>query len=263
MSDQAVTIPDDRAFASFKSECLCEEGWTIKYNKDGMTVWIQRLEEGKSVHKFKCRMVCKEVCAETMYDVLHDIDYRKEWDKNVIETFDIAKLTVNADVGYYSWTCPGLLKNRDVVTLRSWLPIGKDYIIMNYSIKHPKYPPKKDMVRAVSLQTGYLIQYQGPQSCTLTYLAQIDPRGSLPKWVVNKSTHFLAPRAMKKINKACLKYLKWKQKHNPSFKPWLCPEQNSLPTIPLSELSIQHAESLENIDESSLADNTQERDDSD
>lgn len=47
-------------------------------------------------------MVCKDVSAETMYDVLHDIEYRKKWDTNVIETFDIGKLTVNADVGYYS-----------------------------------------------------------------------------------------------------------------------------------------------------------------
>ncbi|KAI5628935.1 PCTP-like protein [Silurus asotus] len=85
----------------------------------------------------QCRMVCKDVPAETMYDVLHDIEYRRKWDSNVIETFDIGKLTVNADIGYYSWKCPKPLKNRDVITLRSWLPMGNDYIIMNYSVKHP------------------------------------------------------------------------------------------------------------------------------
>lgn len=141
-----------------------------------------------SVSLFQCRMVCKDVSAEIMYDVLHDIEYRRKWDTNVIETFDIGKLTVNADVGYYSCTlhthvnmylsliwfgamkgsrnahkvhidlqcfvhqicckfltnlcglltgkCPKPLRNRDVITLRSWLPIGKDYIIMNYSVKH-------------------------------------------------------------------------------------------------------------------------------
>lgn len=42
-----------------------------------------------------------------------------------------------------------------------------------------KYPPKKDKVRAVSIQTGYMIQDQGPTNhCTLTYLAQVDPRGN-------------------------------------------------------------------------------------
>nr|XP_013802071.1 PREDICTED: PCTP-like protein [Apteryx mantelli mantelli] len=85
-------------------------------------------------------MECKDVPAETLYDVLHDIEYRKKWDTNVIETFDIGKLTVNSDVGYYAWKCPKPLKNRDVITLRSWLPMGTDYIIMNYSVKHPVSP---------------------------------------------------------------------------------------------------------------------------
>uniref|UniRef100_A0A3B3QKJ2 START domain-containing protein 10 n=1 Tax=Paramormyrops kingsleyae TaxID=1676925 RepID=A0A3B3QKJ2_9TELE len=237
MSGEAVLIPDDRAFSNFKNECNSADGWTLTYNKSGISVWIQILEEEKSLHKIKCQMVCKDVPTETMYDVLHDTEYRRKWDSNVIETFDIGKLTVNADVGYYSWKCPKPLKNRDVITLRSWLPMGRDYIIMNYSVKHAKYPPKKDMVRAVSIQTGYLIQSNGPNTCTLTYLAQ----------------------AMKKINKACLKYPEWKQRHSPGYKPWLYPEQNQLASIPMSELSVQHAESLENIDESSLSEAKDER----
>ncbi|PKK17278.1 StAR-related lipid transfer (START) domain containing 10 [Columba livia] len=165
-------------------------------------------------------MECKDVPAATLYDVLHDIEYRKKWDSNVIETFDIGRLTVNSDVGYYAWRCPKPLKNRDVITLRSWLPMGTDYIIMNYSVKHPKYPPRKDMVRAVSIQTGYLIEGTGANSCTITYLAQVSP-GSLPKWVVNKSS----------------------------------------PPLPLAVLSLQHADSLENIDESALAEGKDERGD--
>uniref|UniRef100_A0A8C5CT84 START domain-containing protein 10 n=1 Tax=Gadus morhua TaxID=8049 RepID=A0A8C5CT84_GADMO len=262
-SPGSVAIPDDQAFASFKAECLCEEGWNVTYNKSGTTVWIQSLDEERSLHKIKCRMVCNDVSAETMYDVLHDTEYRRKWDSSVIETFDIGRLTVNTDVGYYSWKCPKPLRNRDVVTLRSWLPIGKDYIIMNYSVKHSKYPPKKDMVRAISVQTGYMIQHQGPNHCVLTYLAQVDPRGSLPKWVVNKSSLFLAPKAMKKINKACLKYSEWKQRHNKAYKPWLFPEQTTLPIIPLCELSVQRADSLENIDESCLAETGERERDSD
>ncbi|CAB1348219.1 unnamed protein product [Coregonus sp. 'balchen'] len=214
MSGESVLIPDDRAFSNFKEECGSEEGWSLTYNKTGMTVWTQTIagDEEKSIHKIKCRMACKDVSSETMYDVLHDIEYRRKWDANVIETFDIGKLTVNADVGYYSWKCPKPLRNRDVITLRSWLPMGS----------------------------------------------------SLPKWVVNKSSQFLAPKAMKKISKACLKYGEWKQRHNPGFKPWLYPEQTTLPTISVSELSIQHADSLENIDESTLSEmQTREERDSD
>lgn len=74
--------------------------------------WVSRLGRGTLCGPDtpcvcpQCRMECRDVPAETLYDVLHDIEYRKKWDSNVIETFDIARLTVNADVGYYSCEQP-------------------------------------------------------------------------------------------------------------------------------------------------------------
>ena len=47
-------------------------------------------------------MTIKDVSAATMYDVLHDSQYRKKWDPTMLESFDIARLSANADVGYYS-----------------------------------------------------------------------------------------------------------------------------------------------------------------
>uniref|UniRef100_A0A8B9JWW8 START domain-containing protein 10 n=1 Tax=Astyanax mexicanus TaxID=7994 RepID=A0A8B9JWW8_ASTMX len=241
--DMPVQIPDDTDFASFKDQCENHDGWLARYNKGGVTVWC-REEETKTVQKLKMRIVCKDVRAETLYDVLHDTSYRKKWDTNMIDTFDIGRLTVNADVGYYSWKCPSPLKNRDFVTMRSWLPLGNDYLIINYSVKHPQYPPKKDYVRAVSLLTGYLIQSNGPNCCTLYYLTQVDPRGEL---------FYLLFPAMRKIYKACLKYPEWKRKHEPNLKPWMYPEQNTLPCINVADLTVQRADSLENIDESGLS----------
>uniref|UniRef100_H3B031 START domain-containing protein 10 n=1 Tax=Latimeria chalumnae TaxID=7897 RepID=H3B031_LATCH len=250
---ETVHIPDDADFGSFRDQCESQEGWVSQYNKGGITVWSREPEESHTVQKLKMRITCKDVMAETLYDVLHDTHYRKKWDSNMIETYDIGRLTVNADVGYYSWRCPSPLKNRDFVTLRSWLPLGNDYMIINYSVKHPKYQRSRDVGGGMYLQTGYLIKSNGAGSCILYYLTQVDPKGSLPKWVVNKVSQFVAPKAMKKIYKACLKYPDWKRKHSPNLKPWVYPEQNSLPCLSLSELSLQHADSLENIDESGLS----------
>lgn len=52
-----------------------------------------------------------------------------------------------------------------------------------------KYPPKKDRVRAVSIQTGYMIQSQGPNFCSLTYMAQVDPRGNYNTQHTNTHLH--------------------------------------------------------------------------
>lgn len=66
-------------------------------------------------------------------------------------------------------------------------------------------------------------------------------------------------QTMKRIARACMKYGEWKQRHNPGYKPWLYPEQSRLGSVALSELSLQHAESLENIDESLLNETKDER----
>lgn len=36
---------------------------------------------------------------------------------------------------------------------------------------------------------------------------------------------------MKKLQKACEKYEKWKSKHRPSFKPWIHPDQMTVPRL--------------------------------
>ncbi|KAL2077222.1 hypothetical protein ACEWY4_026726 [Coilia grayii] len=256
----ADILPGDKVFSDFRRQCLSVDNWHSKYDKNGMEVWVEipsissQGSKSPKVHKIRCRMTIKDVSAETMYDVLHDSEYRKKWDPTMLESFDIARLSSNADVGYYSWLCPKPLKNRDVVTLRSWQVNDVEYMIVNYSVKHPAYPPRKDLVRAVSVLTGYLIVSTGPNSCLFTYLSQADPKGSLPKWVVNKASQGLAPKVLKCVHKAGQGYPQWKAQNAPSHKPWLYPEQSVLPMMDASELSIQRADSLENVDESSTKD---------
>ncbi|KAJ8015688.1 hypothetical protein DPEC_G00028710 [Dallia pectoralis] len=248
-------IPDEAVFTDFRRQALSSDNWCSKYEKNGMEVWVEippasSQTNGPVVHKIRCRMNITDVSAATMYDVIHDGQYRKSWDPAMVESFDIARLSPNAEVGYYSWACPRPLKNRDVVTLRSWQITGDEYMIVNYSVKHPKYPPKKDLVRAISVLTGYLMKSTGPNSCSFTYLSQADPKGSLPKWVVNKASQVFAPRVLRCVHKAGQGYPEWKAKNSPELKPWLYPEQSTLPIMDPAELTLQRGDSLENVDES-------------
>ncbi|XP_034957964.1 START domain-containing protein 10-like [Zootoca vivipara] len=251
---EPVTLPNDATFERFKAECESQQGWLSWYEGSGMSIWEQVVPHADlAVYHIKGISHMAGVKAETAYDVLHDTEYRGMWDINLVETHEIARLTENADVSYYAWKCPKPLRNRDVVTLRSWRVLDKAYIILNFSVKHPNYPPRQGTVRAASHLAGYLVQPTRHDSCMLTYLVQLDPKGFLPKWIVNKAAQFLAPKLMRRLYKACLRYPSWKQENNMHLKPWLHPEQNQLPTMLLSELALQHASSLENIDESSVA----------
>ena len=56
------------------------------------------------------------------------------------------------------------------------------------------------------------------------------------------------------VHKAGQNYPEWKGQNSPNHKPWLNPEQSDLPMMDARELSIQRADSLENVDESSSRD---------
>jgi len=43
------------------------------------------------------------------------------------------------------------------------------------------------------------------------------------------SMYSMCIQVMKRLLKACRGYESWKSQHRPNYKPWLSPEQNSLP----------------------------------
>lgn len=51
------------------------------------------------------------------------------------------------------------------------------------------------------------------------------------------------------MHKAGQNYQAWKEQNSPEHKPWLYPEQSTLPMMDPAELHIQRADSLENVDE--------------
>ena len=64
---------------------------------------------------------------------------------------------------------------------------------------------------------------------------------------------------MKQIHKAAKGYPKWKGKHNPQWKPWLYPEQMTLPRLQLTQiLSINDQMNAKVIDETDAQEDKEE-----
>ncbi|XP_077984281.1 START domain-containing protein 10-like [Glandiceps talaboti] len=246
-----VRVPDDEDFREFIKLAEDHGGWTQCYSKSGgTTVWTQ---EGKTsaIKMFKVYRNFPDIQAETMYDVLHDPDYRKHWDKAMVEGKELCMINPNNDIGYYALKCPSPIKNRDFVMQRSWLETSTEYIIFNHSVCHKDLQPKKGFVRADTYITGYLIRPKG-KGCEMTYVSQSDPKGSLPAWLINKVTQLVAPKIMQRVYKACQKYPGWKAKNNPKYKPWLYPEQIRLERLNIDDILPRTNTSSESLDESQL-----------
>ncbi|XP_059152728.1 START domain-containing protein 10-like [Physella acuta] len=219
-----VKIPEDSDFRHFKSLCEDTDGWKLEVNKNQTMVWTKAndLSDFKMV---KVRCIFSDIDAATLYDVLHDPQFRKTWDQTMLEGSEICAINPNNDIGYYAIRCPAPLKNRDFVTQRSWLDCGYEKIIFNHSVNHTARPLRKGVIRGVSYLTGYYITKLEDKKTQLTYVSQSDPKGNLPAWAINKLTKMFAPKVINRIYKAAKTYHTWKAKNNPSFKPWLNPEQ--------------------------------------
>merc|ERR1719188_1274118 len=171
----------------------------------------------------RLKTVYADVPASVLYDVLHDPDYRRTWDKFMMEAEEIGYLNPNNSVSYYALSCPAPVKNRDFVIQSSWLQTpGGDYAIINHSVFHGERPGRKGFVRGTSFLTGFLVTPLS-SGCRLGYVTHTDPRGRLPTWVSNKLSTSFAPKLARRLHKACLKYEAWKRGN--SWKPWLYPEQ--------------------------------------
>ncbi|XP_052794830.1 START domain-containing protein 10-like [Mya arenaria] len=246
-----IRVADDSDFRRLKALSDDSQNWKQEYQKNATSVWTKN-NEVCNFKIIKVRTTFEDVSAEVLYDVLHDPEYRKTWDHSMMDGYEICAINPNNDIGYYALRSPPPLRNRDFVTQRSWLDTGAEKWILNHSVNHEACPPRKGFIRGISYLTGYLIRQMGDK-VQFTYVAQSDPRGKLPVWVVNKGTKILAPKIISRIHKACKGYTAWKQQHNPHLKPWIFPEQMTLPRLDMSQIKpLTTAVSSESLDESGV-----------
>ncbi|XP_051155007.1 START domain-containing protein 10-like [Leptopilina boulardi] len=251
-----VKIAEDKDFEKLKQLYDNNNDWRLDYNKPDLCVWTKSVP-GIHFRMVKIRTRFSDVMPQTLFDVLHDPEYRKVWDNHVIESKEIGFFNPNNDLGYYSMACPSPLKNRDFVLQRSWLDTGDEQLIINHSVYHKDYPPRKQFVRATSYLTGYIVRLSQNGGSELGYVSHTDPHGKLPVWLVNKITQIFTPKMVKKLHKASQNYPSWKLLNSPNLKPWHFPEQISAPRIKIEDC-IKSAEekNLKNnyMDESQLKD---------
>jgi hypothetical protein len=95
-----------------------------------------------------------------------------------------------SSIFYLALESPGLMISpRDFVLSRFLFRISDDRLVyFHISIDNAQLaPPNKDFVRGEMLFQGYVIDKLADGNVKLTFLAQADPKGSIPAWAYNST----------------------------------------------------------------------------
>jgi hypothetical protein len=79
-----------------------------------------------------------------------------------------------------------------------------------------RYPEDDNFIRANMKINGYYIKKGENGNAVMYYLNQIDFGGSLPSWIVNWISTFLAPNVANKFLKESIEFQTWKSKDEKS-----------------------------------------------
>lgn len=125
--------------------------------------------------------------AHAVYRALCELEERKQWDKNASDLTLIDNMDSNTSI-YYS-LLPGIfgMQPRDFVDMRhiTVLPNGV-HLTVFCEAEHPACPVKEGVVRGRTLISGQHIRPVDENTCILTAVNQVDIKGSIPAYLVNK-----------------------------------------------------------------------------
>jgi len=128
-----------------------------------------------------------------------DEDTRKQYDENLIEYKVMDKPAPPVTVVRCRYLAPFPLRNREFLTLNTKRVVKQHtagdapdsfsfvYIIDSFTIERKDIPPDPDYVRADVITNSIIFRHStlNPHYTHITKIFQIDPKGSIPCWLVN------------------------------------------------------------------------------
>lgn len=154
--------------------------------KNEKMVIYRKTEEGNPVVLIKAHTSVNG-SAEKVFRLIYDLNYRAKWDR-VFSNLKIVKiLNQNIDLMYTYLKAPVFVTDRDFLQKRVYCRNykGTDYIIAFRSVEDPDLPQLKNVIRAHTFISGYVITSTGPDKCKLSLVSQADIKGYIPKSLIN------------------------------------------------------------------------------
>ncbi|WP_164848202.1 START domain-containing protein [Halobacteriovorax sp. HLS] len=176
------------------------DAWEKVYSKDGVLVHSQKAKDSQIVG-FKAESVL-DASLENVLQVLRDVEGTSRWAPNMVEKKTIEDISDVKAVTYNNNDLPWPATDRDMVLINELRLDRKNKVLVvdTHSVTHEKYPHFDDIVRA-DMPYGTLEFRRKDKKAWVRMTILVDPKGSIPIWLVNMLQKMLPLQFLKALEK--------------------------------------------------------------
>lgn len=119
--------------------------------------------------------------------VLVDIERQKEWMPNLAEARTLHKVGPHERIDYTQIRTPIVIKDRDfVLDAKARFDKATGHLILSVTSTTDPQAPPTNRVRGEVYESSYTLwPIEGGARTQVEFIAHVDPKGSVPKWIVN------------------------------------------------------------------------------
>ncbi len=158
--------------------------WEKLSDHDGIVVYRWEMKDSP-LFAFKGEITIDASVARVA-SVLADTPRRGEWVPHLIEGKVVRTISDQERIEYTSLETPPFTKNRDfVLHAKAEFRPATNELFFHFSSVEDDRAPKTDMIRGQVINSHYRMRPDGENKTFVEYLVHVDPKGGIPRWLVN------------------------------------------------------------------------------
>ncbi|GCC29532.1 stAR-related lipid transfer protein 8 isoform X2 [Chiloscyllium punctatum] len=177
------------------------KGWTSIQGPVHTELSYKKVGDGHPLRLWKVTTEIEATPNSVLNRLLRE---RHLWDDDVLVVNVVEQLDKNKEICHYVLDSMAPHPRRDFVVLRAWRTelLKETCILVAVSVEHDAVPLEGG-VRAVVLNSQYVVEACGPGRSRLTYISRTDLRGRTPEWY-NKVSGYLCAVEVARIRDSFL-----------------------------------------------------------
>ncbi|CAG9331624.1 unnamed protein product [Blepharisma stoltei] len=125
--------------------------------------------------------------AQQVVDALWDYSRKREWDKQCMASTLVQDFPSGVRVLYNAFKSPWPVADRDFCFAMKIIRMGNHTLIPAINVVTPQCPAKDGFERGEMRASGFYVEsLSDANTCRLTYVVNVDPKGLIPNMVTNK-----------------------------------------------------------------------------